>query len=104
MTTADPLSQLEVAITRSDPGDRSLPAFLPHERLSADDAFDAFTAGSAYLNHDDDAGVLAIGKRADLAVLDIDVFETGFINADRAPVDDASVIMTVAGGRVVHEI
>ena len=104
VTTADPLSQLEVAITRSDPGDRSLPAFLPHERLSADDAFDAFTAGSAYLNHDDDAGVLAIGKRADLAVLDIDVFETGFINADRAPVDDASVIMTVAGGRVVHEI
>jgi predicted amidohydrolase YtcJ len=104
VTTADPLTQLEVAITRSDPDDRGLLPFLPHERLAADDAFDAFTAGSAYLNHDDDAGTIALGNRADLAVLDIDVFEDGFINASRAPVDDASVIMTVAGGRVVHEV
>ena len=104
VTTADPLTQLEVAITRSDPDDRALLPFLPHERLSADDAFDAFTAGSAYLNHDDDAGVIALGNRADLAVLDIDVFEDGFINAARAPVDDASVIMTVAAGLVVHEV
>jgi predicted amidohydrolase YtcJ len=104
VTTADPLTQLEVAITRSDPDDRGVLPFLPKERLTADDAFDAFTAGSAYLNHDDDAGTIALGNRADLAVLDIDVFEDGFINASRAPVDDASVIMTVAGGRVVHEV
>ncbi len=40
---------------------------LPDERLSLDDALTAFTSGSAYLNHDDDGGTLAIGKRADLA-------------------------------------
>ncbi|MFN8156424.1 MAG: amidohydrolase [Candidatus Nanopelagicales bacterium] len=103
VTTANPLTQLEVAITRSDPDDRDLPAFLPHERLSVDDAFDAFTAGSAYLNHDADAGTLAVGTRADLAVLDHDVLVDGFAANGRNPIDDASVVMTVANGRVVHE-
>ena len=104
VTTADPLTQLEVAVTRSDPDNRSLPAFIPSERLPLDESVDAFTAGTAYVNHDDDAGVIALGNRADLAVLDIDIFEPGFVTADRAPLDDASVIMTVANGRVVHEI
>jgi predicted amidohydrolase YtcJ len=104
VTTADPLTQLEVAITRSDPGNRTLPSFIPSERLPLDESVDAFTAGTAYVNHDDDAGVIALGNRADLAVLDIDIFEPGFVSADRAPLDDASVILTVANGRVVHEV
>jgi predicted amidohydrolase YtcJ len=103
VTTANPLTQLEVAITRSDPHDRDLPAFLPQERLSVDDAFDAFTAGSAYLNHDADAGTLEVGTRADLAVLDHDVLADGFAANGRNPIDDASVVLTVANGRVVHE-
>ena len=103
VTTANPLTQLEVAITRSDPDDRDLPAFLPHERLSVDDAFDAFTAGSAYLNHDADAGTLEVGKRADLAVLDHDVLVDGFAANGRNPIDDASVVLTVANGRVVFD-
>jgi predicted amidohydrolase YtcJ len=104
VTTADPLTQLEVAVTRSDPGNRSLPAFIPSERLPLDESIDAFTAGTAYVNHDDDGGVIALGNRGDLAVLDIDIFEPGFVTADHAPLDDASVIMTVANGRVVHEV
>lgn len=103
VSTANPLTQLEVAITRSDPHDRDLPAFLPHERLPMDVAFDAFTAGSAYVNHDDEGGVIELGRRADLAVLDLDVFADGFATAERAPVDDASVVMTIASGLVVHE-
>ena len=104
VTTADPLTQLEVAVTRSDPDNRSLPPFIASERLPLDESVDAFTAGTAYVNHDDDGGVIALGNRGDLAVLDIDIFEPGFVTADRAPLDDASVIMTVANGRVVHEI
>ncbi|HET7900809.1 MAG TPA: amidohydrolase [Candidatus Nanopelagicales bacterium] len=103
VTTANPLTQLEVAITRSDPGQRDLPAFLPDERLPLDDAFDAFTAGSAYLNHDADAGTLEVGKRADLAVLDHDVLVDGFAANGQNPIDDASVVLTVAAGRVVYD-
>jgi predicted amidohydrolase YtcJ len=60
-------------------------------------ALAAFTAGSAYVNHDDDAGSLAVGKRADLALLDRNLFSSG-------PVGDARVEMTVASGRVVYEL
>jgi predicted amidohydrolase YtcJ len=100
VTTANPLEQLEVAITRADRGDAP---FLPEQRLSMDDAFDAFTEGSAYINHDEDAGSIAVGKRADLAILDLDVFADGFASGGRAPVSDASVEWTVASGRVVYE-
>jgi predicted amidohydrolase YtcJ len=103
VTTADPLQQLEVAITRSDPDRRDLPSFLPHERLGVDDAFDAFTAGSAYLNHDDEGGTLQVGSRADLAVLDVDVLADGYAANGRNPLADATVTMTVASGRVVYE-
>jgi predicted amidohydrolase YtcJ len=100
VTTADPLAQLEVAITRAV---RGTGAFLPDQRLPVDAALDAFTAGSAYVNHDDDAGVIEVGRRADLAVLDHDVLAPGYATPSSAPLADASVVLTVAAGRVVHE-
>ena len=100
VTTADPLEQLEVAVTRAERGGA---AFLPEQRLGVDVAVDAFTAGSAYVNHDDDGGALAVGMRADLALLSIDVFAEGYVSAAGAPLADASVELTVASGRVVHD-
>ena len=103
VTTADPLAQIEVAVTRVDPGRRDEAPFLPEQRLTLDDALDACTAGSAFVDHDAEAGELAVGVRADLAVLDADVLADGFGSAGRVPVADASVVLTVAGGRVVHD-
>jgi predicted amidohydrolase YtcJ len=103
VTTANPLEQLEVAITRIDPENRDNAPFLPDERLSLSDAVEAFTAGSAYVNHDEQAGVLAVGKRADLAMLDVDVFADGFVANGRAPLSDASVELTVSSGAIVYE-
>jgi predicted amidohydrolase YtcJ len=100
VTTADPLAQLEVAITRAG---RGTGAFLPDQRLPVDAALDAFTAGSAYVNHDEDAGAIEVGRRADLAMLDHDVLAPGYAGPDSAPLADASVVLTLAAGRVVHE-
>ena len=100
VTTADPLAQLEVAITRAGRGGD---AFLPEQRLAPSVAFDAFTAGSAYVNHDAEAGAIAVGMRADLAMLDLDVLADGFATRASAPLADATVLLTVASGRVVHE-
>jgi predicted amidohydrolase YtcJ len=100
VTTADPLAQMEVAVTRAE---RQGASFLPEQRLSLADAVDAFTAGSAHVNHDHDGGAVAVGMRADLAMLDVDVFADGFVSADRAPLADASVVLTVASGGVVHD-
>lgn len=98
VTTADPLQQIEVAVTRVDPEHRSNAPFLPEQALPLEAALRAFTAGSAYVDHDDDAGTLRVGARADLAVLDRNVFEPG----NGLP-GDARVDVTVASGRVVHE-
>jgi predicted amidohydrolase YtcJ len=103
VTTANPLEQLEVAITRVDPENRDNAPFLPDQRLSLHHAVDAFTAGSAYVNHDADGGVIEVGRRADLAMLDVDVFAPGFAANGRAPLADASVELTVASGVVVHD-
>jgi predicted amidohydrolase YtcJ len=97
VTTANPLEQIEVAVTRVDPENRGNSPFLPDERITLDQAVRAFTAGSAWVNHDADAGQLAVGARADLAVLDRDIRR-----GPGAEISDATVELTLAAGRVVH--
>ncbi len=98
VTTADPLQQLEVAVTRVGPEHRGSAPFLPAQALALPDAIAAFTRGSAYVNHDEhDSGTIAVGMRADLAVLDRDI-----LAPDAGPIGDARVTTTVASGRVVH--
>jgi predicted amidohydrolase YtcJ len=98
VTTANPLEEIEVAVTRVDPENRGNAPFLPEQALPLQVALAAVTAGSAYVNHDEDGGVLAVGRRADLAVLDRNLFSPG-----AGPVGDAHVDLTVASGRVVYE-
>ena len=98
VTTADPLQQVEVATTRVDPENRDNAPFLPEQRLPLPVALRAFTAGSAWVNHDDEGGTVRVGGRADLAVLDRNLFDP----AAGLP-GDARVTHTVAGGVVVHE-
>ncbi|MEU6263589.1 amidohydrolase [Saccharopolyspora shandongensis] len=104
VTTADPLAQMEVAVTRIDPENRANAPFLPDQRLTLDDALDAFTAGSAHVNHDAHGGAIEVGRRADLVLLDTDICAAGFATADKTPLADAQVLLTVAGGKVVHDV
>jgi len=60
-------------------------------------ALAAFTMGSAYVNHDDrEAGSIEVGKRADLAVLDRNLFEI-----DGGAVAEAEVELTMVAGTPV---
>ena len=79
VSTADPLRQIEVAVTRvSDEHRGGRAPFLPDERLTLDDALAAFTRGSAWVNHLETVlGTVEVGKTADLAVLDRDLFDRG---------------------------
>jgi hypothetical protein len=99
VSTADPLQQMEVAVTRVGPEDRDKAPFLQHQAISLAEALAGFTSGSAYVNHDEaDAGTLEVGKRADLVVIDRDLFAL-----DAGPIGDARVELTVANGRIVHD-
>ena len=98
VSTPDPLAALYVAVHRVDRDDPRAP-FLPAEALTMEQAFAAYTSGSAYVNHLDDTGVLAPGKLADLAVLDRDPFRLD--SADPDGLAAARVVATyVDGSRV----
>ncbi|MFA7754888.1 amidohydrolase [Streptomyces sp. NRRL B-2790] len=96
VSSPDPLQGIHVAVNRVEPGgDR--PVFLPHERLNLADALTAYTAGSAYVNHLDDAGRVAVGALADLVVLDRDPF-AGPVEA----IAETGVALTYVGGERVY--
>jgi predicted amidohydrolase YtcJ len=98
VTSANPLLEIEVAMTRVNHLDRAGTPFLPDERLSLDAALSAFTIGSAYVSHLDDlTGSIERGKLADLVLLDRN------LRAPEArPVGEASVIATWVEGREVY--
>jgi len=97
VSTADVMDQIDAAVTRSNHDEPDLGPLNEKERITFLDALAGFTAGSAYVNHREGvSGTLAVGMLADLAVMDRDPVAIGHIR-------DASVAMTVVGGRVVYE-
>jgi predicted amidohydrolase YtcJ len=100
VSTADPLRQMEVAVTRvRDDRRGKRPAFLPGERIGLSDALAAFTVGSAWVNHlEDELGSLEVGKSADVVVLDRDLFDRG-----SGAIGEARVVATFIDGAAVFE-
>ncbi len=77
VTTPDPLAALHTAVTRTaygEEGRAGTEPFLPEQALDLTTAFAAYTSGSAWVNHRDDAGRLVRDAVADLVVLDRDPF------------------------------
>jgi predicted amidohydrolase YtcJ len=81
VSSPDPLEEIHVAVNRVEApgylyGNGSDQVFLPDERLDLPTSLSAFTMGSAYVNHlDADTGSIEVGKYADLAVIDRNLFE-----------------------------
>ena len=98
VTSANPMLEIEVAVTRVSHDHRSGRPFLPAERLSLDQALTAFTIGSAYVNHlDAETGSIEFGKLADLVLLDRNLRAPG-----DAPIGEASVQATWVEGMEVY--
>jgi predicted amidohydrolase YtcJ len=105
VSSADPLQEIHVAVNRvlserlGRPGEPECEnPFLPDQAITLDAAIDAFTTGVAWVNHEEDvAGQLLPGLRADLAVLDQDLYAI-----PARDIGSTSVVMTVAAGTVVH--
>jgi predicted amidohydrolase YtcJ len=98
VTTPNPWREIEVAVTRRPPGEPDAEPLDAAQRIDLATAMAAFTRGSAYVNHDDEAGVIAPGMRADLAVLDRDPFDRSL-----GTIGQTQVELTMASGQVVYE-
>jgi predicted amidohydrolase YtcJ len=73
--------------------------YTPQQRITVRQAVDAYTQGSAYASFKEtEVGSLEPGKLADLAVLSQDIFSVSPRRIGRT-----AVLMTVVGGRIVHE-
>jgi predicted amidohydrolase YtcJ len=97
VTTANPLHEIEVAVRRTPVEDPGAEVFLPEQRLDLATAIDAFTAGAAFANRDGDSGALREGLRADVAVVDRDLFQLD------GRTSEAEVLLTLAGGEPVFD-
>jgi predicted amidohydrolase YtcJ len=99
VSTADPLPQIEVAVTRVEHPNRDTEPLLPEEALDLETAVAAFTRGSAYVNFlEDETGTIEPGKLADLVVVDRDLFDPG-----ASQVGDACVLLTLSEGEAVYD-
>ena len=105
VSSGDPLQEMHVAVNRvlsrtlGRPGTPECEdPFLPGQAVTLEVALQAFTEGVAYVNHEEDVtGRLLPGLRADVVVLDQDLFAV-----PAADIGNTSAALTVASGQVVH--
>lgn len=94
----NPLWGLYAARTRQDALGRPEGGWMPHERLSGEEALAAFTSGAAYASFAEERrGRLAPGMDADFVALPVDPVE-----GDPRALLEARVLLTVVAGREVY--
>lgn len=94
-----PIIQIEIGHTRQDPGDPDSKVQPPEaERISVASLVRGFTLDAAYqLRMEDEIGSIEVGKRADLVVLDQDIFKV-----DPYSIHKTNVVMTMLDGDLIH--
>lgn len=95
-----PIVQIEMGHTRQEYGEPDAPVQpRESERLSVESLVRGFTIDAAYQLHmEDQIGSIEIGKKADLVVLNQDIFEV-----DAHDIHRTEVVVTVMDGDVVYE-
>lgn len=97
-----PVYGLYAAVTRQTLKGEPREGWFPDQRLTIEEAIEAYTRGPAWASFEEDRkGTLAAGKLADLAVFDVNLVEVG--RTRPAGLLEAKVLYTVVGGIVVYE-
>jgi hypothetical protein len=99
VVTFNPWPGVQNALTRQTTEGNPPGGFVPHERISLEDAIRAYTRGAAFAGHREKTeGSLEPGKFADLIVLSQDLFKI-----EPTGVSKTEVLLTMVGGKVVYQ-
>jgi predicted amidohydrolase YtcJ len=94
-----PLEGIYAAVTRRTLDDRNPGGWVPSQKITVEEALRAYTSTAAWSSFEEgEKGMLRMGMLADFVLVDRDL--------TRIPpetIRDARVLMTVVGGKVVHE-
>ena len=98
VSSPNPFEQMETAVTRLGALGETTEPFLPEEAITLPEAVAAFTINAAYTNRlEKDTGSIETGKRADLVVLDRNLFEI-----PPSEISDTKALVTLFEGKPVH--
>ena len=95
----NPFYGLHAAVTRQDRENNPPGGWIPEQRMTRQEALEAYTTGPAYVEFSEDQkGKLKEGMLADFIVIDRDYFEI-----PKDEIHEIKVLKTVVGGEVVYE-
>ncbi|MCH9693410.1 MAG: amidohydrolase [Gammaproteobacteria bacterium] len=99
VTDLNPLLAIETAITRQNPWSNDGGILNAEEAVDLETMIAAYTINGAYqMGLENEQGSIEVGKRADLVVLDRNLFEI-----PSSEISDANVIATIFDGKTVYE-
>ncbi|HET6861409.1 MAG TPA: amidohydrolase family protein, partial [Pyrinomonadaceae bacterium] len=95
----NPMLTIYAAVTRRTLDGKNPNGWIPEQKISVEEAVQAYTVGSAYAEFQEAVkGSLAAGKLADFIIVDRDIFKT-----KPEELEKGIVVMTIVDGRVVYE-
>jgi len=95
----NPWLGIDAAVNRRPLDSKETAGWYPEQCITVREALKAYNAGSAFAGrHDATRGTLTVGRVADFAVLDRDLFDAKLKNE----LGKIEVMLTVSAGRVVH--
>jgi predicted amidohydrolase YtcJ len=94
----NPLVGIHAAVTRQGKDGQPPGGWYPNQRITVAQAVRSYTRTPAWASGvEHEQGSITPGKRADIVILDRDIFES-----DPMDIINARIILTVFGGRIVH--
>lgn len=99
VVTINPWPGLQMAVTREDWEGKPVGGWIPGEKLTLEEAIQAYTLGGAYaLNEENRRGSIEPGKLADMILLSQNIF-----TIPASQIRHTTSVLTIVGGRIMHQ-
>lgn len=99
VVTISPWPGVQTAVTRQTDEGKPADGFVPAQRLTLEQAIEAYTMGAAYAGkRERTEGSIEPGKLADIIVVDQDLFQI-----DPHKIGQTQVLLTMVGGKIVYQ-